>query len=94
MTTFAEFSTEHRLTASELSELGYALAIVRGGCGTVNGKEFPNAELLYRLRDEAAKQASFGAIYMSEVLDCAHNKLLDFFIKQYEREKYRRERGR
>lgn len=94
MTTFAEFSAQHLLTASELSELVYALAIIRKGCGTVNGKEFPNAELLHRLREESRKQESFGAIYMSEVLDCAANVCLAKFASDYERDKYRRERGR
>lgn len=94
MTTFSEFSAEHRLTASELSELGYALAIVRGGCGTVNNKEFKNAELLDLLRKEAFRQVRYGAIFMSEVLDCAANVCLAKFIADFEREKYRRERGR
>ena len=94
MTTFAEFAADHRLTQAELLELGLALTIVRGGCGTVNGKAFKNAELLDQIRKEAARQASFGATYMAELLDCAANTCLAKFIADYEREQYRRRSGK
>ena len=94
MTIFSEFAADHHLTKDELSELGLALKIVRGGCGTVNGKEFPKRELLERLRDEAWRQQSFGAIYMAEVLDCAANTCLEKFVADFEREQYRRRSGK
>lgn len=94
MTTFAEFAAEHRLTQSELAELGLALKIVRGGCGTVNGREFKNAELLDQLRKEASRQESFGAKIMAEILDCAANKCLEKFIADFEREQYRKRSGK
>lgn len=94
MATFAEFTAEHRLTPSELSELGLALVIVRGGCGTVNGKEFPNKELLSEIRKEASRQKRFGAIFMAEILDCAANTCLAKFIADFEREQYRWRSGK
>lgn len=94
MTTFTEFTAEHHLTPAELSELGLALTIVRGGCGTVNGREFKNVELLDQLRKEASRQESFGATFMAELLDCAANKCLEKFIADFERAQYRRQSGK
>lgn len=94
MTTLSEFSAEHRLTASELSELGYALAIVRGGCGTVAGREFKRAQLLDDLRDEARRQERAGAKNLAEKLDIAHCELLSKYIADHERDQWRRGRNR
>lgn len=92
--TFADFAKDHQLTPAEQSELGYALAIIRKGCGTVSGKTFRNVELLEALRHEAFLQSQASAHVMAEILDCAHCKLLGFFIDEYEREKWRRSRNR
>ena len=94
MTTFAEFSAQHLLTASELSELGYALSIVRGGCGTVSGREFKKAELLNDLREEARRQERAGARVLAEKLDIAHCELLAKYIADHERDQWRRGRNR
>lgn len=94
MTTFAEFTAEHRLTPSELSELGLALEIARGGCGSVNGRQFKNAELLAAIRKEASSQEQAGARVMAEILDCAANTCLAKFISDFEREQYRRRSGK
>ena len=94
MTTFDEYAKDHHLMPEELDELGLALKLIRGGCGTVGGKEFPNKELLDEIRNEAFRQEKAGAVRMSEILDCAANKLLAGFIKQFEREQYKQRNGR
>lgn len=92
--TFAEFTADHHLTPAELSELGLALEIVRGGCGSVRGKEFKNAELLELIREEAHRQERAGARIMAEILDCAANTCLAKFIADFERAQHRRRSGK
>ena len=94
MMTFADFAKDRKLTPSELSELGYALAIVRGSCGTVAGKEFKRAQLLDDLREESRRQERAGARLLSEKLDIAHCELMAKYISDHERDQWRRGRNR
>lgn len=92
--TFADFAKDHQLTPDERSELVHALAVVRGGCGSVSNRKFKRAELLDALRVEAFRQEQAGAKTLSEILDCAHNELLAKYIADHERETWRRNRNR